>query len=240
MFEKFKKKNTEAKEAAAEKEAEVSAEDNNEPLEGVKARNQTAVAASVTNEAYDIEPATPETAEVFEGEEGIRIEYSFNGSEVKNALVVFQRETMFKKNMIFSLILAAVFGVYTFNAFQQEPNGVTIFLSIMCIATIAFIWYMPWNHRKQVAKAIDANPMDFTVTVYDSGIRIDEAESCCIMKFGKEINKIAETEESFLFFAGKERLFVLPKRFVEDKETVKAKLTAAMGDQYLLRFKKEK
>ena len=239
MFEKLKKKNIEAEEAVAEQEA--AAEENNEPLEGAKPRNQTAVAAGVTNEAYDIEPATPEeTEDVFEGEEGIKINYSFNGEEVKNALVVFQRETMFKKNLIFTLILAAVFGVYSFNAFQQEPNGVTIFLSIMCVATIAFIWYMPWNHRKQVAKAIDANPMDFSVTIFDSGIRIDEAESCCIMKFGKEINKIAETEESFLFFAGKERLFVLPKHYVEDKEAVKAKLTAAIGDKYLLRFKKAK
>lgn len=239
MFEKLKKKNIEAEEAAVEQEA--AAEENNEPLEGVKPRNQTAVAAGVTNEAYDIEPATPEETEnIFEGEEGIYVEYSFNGSEIKNALTVFQRETMFKKNLIFTLILAAVFGVYTFNAFQQEPNGVTIFLSIMCVATIAFIWYMPWNHRKQVAKAIDANPMNFAMTIFDSGIRIDEEKSSCIMKFGKEINKIAETEESFLFFAGKERLFVLPKHYVEDKEAVKAKLTAAMGDQYLLRFRKEK
>lgn len=243
MFDKFKKKNEEPVEETVESKADAAeeTEEDNEPLEGAKPRNQTAVAAGVTNQAYDMEPATPEQVDdVFEGEEGIEINYSFNGSEIKNALTVFQHETMFKKNLIFTLVLAAVFGIYMFNIVQQEPNGVAIFLAVMCVATVAFIWYMPWNHRRQVAKVIDENPMEFKVTVFDSGIRIDEENSCCLMKFGKEINKVAETEESFLFFAGKERLFVLPKRFVEDKEALKAKLSAAMGENYLIRIKNAK
>lgn len=56
----------------------------------------------------------------------------------------------------------------------------------------------------------------------------------------KEINKVAETEDAFLFFAGKERLFVLPKRFVEDQEAVRSRLKAGMGEKYLLRIKKTK
>lgn len=243
MFDIFKKKKEKDAEEAAEKEttAAETTEEDNEPLEGAKPRNKTAVAAGVTNQAYDMEPATPEQVEeVFEGEEGIEIQYSFNGDEIKNALTVFQHETMFKKNMIFTLVLAAVFGVYTFNIMQSEANGTSIFLAVMCIATIAFIWYMPWNHRRQVAKAIDANPMEFKVTVYDSGILIQEENSSCKMKFGNEINKIAETEESFLFFAGKERLFVLPKRFIGDQEALKEKLIAAMGDQYIVRIKNAK
>lgn len=205
--------------------------------------NQTAVHAGVTGEQYDMEPETPnQTEDLFEGQDAIRIEYSFTGEEIKNGLRVFQHETMFKKNMIYTLVLAAFFGIYSFSAFQKDPNALTIFICIMCISIMAFIWYMPWNHRRLTARAVDGaqDTLSFVMFIYPTGIRINEEKGSCAMQFGKEINKIAETEESFLFFAGKERLFVLPKRFVADEEAVRGCLKAGMGGKYLVRIKEEK
>lgn len=226
------------KDGKQEKPAEESVD-----AEQEEKRNSTAVHAGVTGEQYDLEPETPEqTADVFKGEDAIRIEYSFTGEEIKNGLRVFQRETMFKKNMIYTLVLAAFFGIYSFSAFQKDPNALTIFICIMCISIMAFIWYMPWNHRRLTARAVDGaqDTLSFVMFIYPTGIRINEEKGSCAMQFGKEINKIAETEESFLFFAGKERLFVLPKRFVADEEAVRGCLKAGMGGKYLVRIKEEK
>lgn len=237
------------KKEPAEEEA-VEADDNKEQpatestsAEQEKDLNQTAVHAGVTGEQYDMEPETPnQTEDVFEGQEAIRVAYSFTGEEIKNGLRVFQHETMFKKNLIYTLVLAAFFGIYSFGAFQKEPNALTIFICIMCISIMAFIWYMPWNHRRLTARAIDAaqDTLSFVMLLYPSGIRINEENGSCAMQFGKEINKIAETEDAFLFFAGKERLFVLPKRFVEDEEAVRSRLKNGMGEKYLLRIKEAK
>ena len=205
--------------------------------------NQTAVHAGVTGEQYDMEPETPnQTEDLFEGQDAIRVSYSFTGEEIKNGLRVFQHETMFKKNLIYTLILAAFFGIFSFGAFQKEPNALTIFICIMCVSIMAFIWYMPWNHRRLTARAIDAaqNTLSFVMLIYPSGIRINEENGSCAMQFSKEINKVAETEDAFLFFAGKERLFVLPKRFVEDQEAVRSRLKTGMGEKYLLRIKETK
>lgn len=237
------------KKEPAEKEA-VEADDNKEQpatesisVEQEEELNQTAVHAGVTGEQYDMEPETPnQTEDVFEGQEAIRVAYSFTGEEIKNGLRVFQHETMFKKNLIYTLVLAAFFGIYSFGAFQKEPNALTIFICIMCVSIMAFIWYMPWNHRRLTARAIDAaqDTLSFVMLLYPSGIRINEEKGSCAMQFGKEINKIAETEDAFLFFAGKERLFVLPKRFVEDEEAVRSRLKNGMGEKYLLRIKEAK
>ena len=216
-----------------------------EPIleEEIAKPNAAAIHAGVTAEQYDMEPATPEQdADVFEGEDAIRIAYSFTGEEIKEGLQVFQRETMFKKNMIYTLILAAFFGVYSFSAFQNEPNALTIFICIMCISVIGFIWYMPWNHRRLIARAIDQSqdPLSFVMLIYPNGIRINEEKGSCSMKFGKEISKIAETAKAFLFFSGKERLFVLPKRFVEEEETVRDRLKNGIGEKYIVRIKADK
>lgn len=144
---------------------------------------------------------------------------------------------MFKKNLIYTLVLAAFFGIYSLSAFQKEPNGFTIFICIMCITVIAFIWYMPWNHRRMMKKGIDQSetPLDFVMTVYETGVKIEQENGACTMKFGEIVNKIAETEESFLLFAGKERLFVLPKRFVQDEDALRARFQNAVGEKYLTR-----
>lgn len=71
-----------------------------EPIleEEIAKPNAAAIHAGVTGEQYDMEPATPEQdADVFEGEDAIRIAYSFTGEEIKEGLQVFQRETMFKR-----------------------------------------------------------------------------------------------------------------------------------------------
>ncbi len=193
----------------------------------------------VSSDSYDMEPETPEEkADEFSGKEGFRIDYTFTGDEVRAGLKLFQRETVYKKNIIYSLILAAIFGVYTISmATQGTFNGFTAFICVMCVSLIGLLWYLPLVHVKKTAKAIDENPpMEFSMEVFDTGVRIREENGSFVLHYGKEITKIIETDALFLLCAGKERLFVVPKRCVEQIDPVRTLLKQGVGeDKYLMK-----
>lgn len=192
----------------------------------------------VTGDSYDMEPETPEEeADEFLGKEGIHVDYTFTGDEVRTGLKLFQKETVYKKNIIYSLILAAIFGVYMIGmATQGTFNGFTAFICVMCVSLIALIWYLPLVHVSKTAKAIDENPvMEFSMEIFDTGVRIREENGAFVLHYGKEITKVMETDALFLLCAGKERLFVVPKRCTgDDTDAVRDVLKAGIGEEKYL------
>lgn len=193
---------------------------------------------SVTSDAYDMESEYSEDeADEFSEKTGIKVDYTFTGDEVRQGLKLFQKETVYKKNIIYTLILAAIFGVYMIGmATQGGINGFTAFICVMCVSLIALLWYLPLVHVSKTAKSIDQNPvMEFSMEIYDTGVRIREENGSFILHYGKEITKVIETGTLFLLCAGKERLFVVPKRCTGDQtDAVRDFLKPGIGEEKYL------
>ena len=165
----------------------------------------------------------------------MEVRYSFNGSEVREGLKIFQRDTIYKKNAIYSVILLAIFMIYTVNIIRNPSEAFSIFLAALCLAVLMFLWYLPAKHVKKTAEAADKEEMWFTMTVYDNCVRIKEEKGGFVIEYGKEISKVFETINLFLICVGKERIFILPKRFLTDgrEEQVRELFQSGMGEQFI-------
>ena len=141
---------------------------------------------------------------------------------------------IYKKYMIYTGILIVVFVIYLIN-FTQGEQFLPGVLAVLSLAVIGMLWYFPRQHIKRTAEATDANPgMIFRMTVYEDCVRISDQASSFLLHYVKEITRTLETENLFLICVGKERIFLLPKRYLEpeQQEKIRGMLTAAMGDKH--------
>lgn len=197
-------------------------------------------ASGVETDEYDILPPVEQPSDEREAKyadkECIEVEYSFGGDDIREGLTIYQKMMLYKKNTIYTLILAAIFAIYVFNMAAHPDKGHTmyLFLSAMCVAVACSLWLLPRKHIKKTAEAADANPMQFRMTVYDTGVRIHEENGSFLIEYGAEIGQIIETDRQFLLCVGKERLFMLPKRYLSDAElpAVRAMFADGMGAQF--------
>lgn len=199
------------------------------------------LSAGLTPAEYDIDSEfKSEFDEMVElkNRKGLEIKYSFNGEEIKEALKIFQRETIYRRNLIYTGIFAAIFVLYLVSMFMDKSSQFSMFLAIVCIACICFIWYAPYSHIKKTAKAADSHELNFTMVIYDDCVKIGEEEASFVLNFNKEINKIFETPSQFLLCVGKERVFLVPKRFLGDGVTTQMKeiFSEAMQANYIKKF----
>ncbi|WMJ21794.1 YcxB family protein [Paludicola sp. MB14-C6] len=193
----------------------------------------------IETEEYDVVPKfTASCEEDLKDKEGIKIEYSFNGEEVAEGLKIYQKQTIYKRNLIYTGILFVIFVLYVFSIAKDPSQTLSIFLATMCVVVVAYIWFLPANHIKKTAKAADETEMRFQMTIYDNCIKIGEDTATYILNYNKEITKIFETVKLFVICAGKERIFILPKRCLKDGENTKIKelFQLTMDDQYFKKF----
>lgn len=210
----FRKQNYEAAENEMENYIEIDKTD-----EDIMKNPQKELKEGIETEEFDILPdfeTTKEQMQALEEKEAINIEYQFNGDEVREALKLFQKETIYKRNIIYTVILLLIFCMYMFNLIKNPSQTLAYFLSVMCIAVVATIWYMPFSHIKKTAKAADTHELKFTMAVYDDCVKIGDEEGSFALSYNKQLTKIFETTKLFLLCAGKERMFILPKRCLED------------------------
>ncbi len=197
----------------------------------------TGISAGVSGEEFDILPEVernPEDDREFSEKDGVEVEYSFNGDDIREGLTVFQKATIYKKNMVYTLLLLVIFVIYIFNIIKHPEEVFSSFLAAMCIAVTAFLWYLPAKHIKKTAEAADQRNMTFGMTIYDTGVKIREENGSFILHFGKEIDRVFETKNLYLICAGKERIFMLPKRSMDSEKNrrVKETLQSAMAEKY--------
>lgn len=223
-----------------EREQDMSEDIENKSDADLKKDPQKEFSMGVETDEYDIMPPMGENTEAeaeIEGKEGIEIEYSFNGEEVREGLKVYQRETLFKKNMVYSLILLVVFGVYMVNIVRNPGEILPMFLAVLCVTVVCFLWYLPAKHVKKTAEAADMADLKFKMTIYDTGVRIAEENGSFVIAYGKEINKILETENLFLICVGKERMFILPKKYLNERvKEVKGIFQNALSENYKVKI----
>lgn len=198
---------------------------------------QKGFSGGIETEEYDILPELDKHEEMtaeLEEKEGISIEYTFNGAEVTEGLTIYQATMLMKRNLIYSLILLVVFFMYMVNIVQNPGELFSVFLAIMCVAVLGFIWILPKTHVKKTAKAADLQEMHFSMVVYDNCIKIGEDNGSYIITYNKDVTNIFETPNLFLICAGKERIFILPKRCLHDDQ--EQELTSIFKDSMKEKF----
>ena len=177
----------------------------------------------------------PEQREGLEGEEGIRIQYGFHADEIKTGLKIFQREMLYKRYLIYSLILGVIFVIYLVTTIRSPGSKFNLFMTVLCLIVLLFIWYFPIQHIRQVVKSVNKMEYreDFILTVYDSGIDVGTDDSNIIYLYQKDPVRVWETDDLFIIGYEKVRIFVIPKRCCAGQEAaISEKLQKGAGEKY--------
>lgn len=228
----------------AEENENISPVEEDIPDRDIEASEEKPLGSSVESEEYDLEQKNfphSELEEKLNPETAVKVHYSFKGEDVKEGLKAFQRYTILKKNVVYSLILAIVTAVYVANYINEPENNFSMFMSIFCVAIIGLLWFLPKKHIKDISKAIDELEMEYDMEVYPECVRIIEDKGKFIMVYGDEITLILETENLFVICIGKQRAFILPKRYLEkeNEEKIRAIFKEAMKENYKEHFEEK-
>lgn len=163
-------------------------------------------------------PASP-SGDPLEEELGIAIDYSFTPDEIKEALILFQKNTIYRKNLLFTLVIAVLFLIYLTQMILDGANNLNQIICIVSVCAMAMIWYFPLQHVRQVVKAmrLEEHPMDYHMVVYPNAIRVGQGEQASVVYYKDNLLQFWETERLLVLGYNKQRLFALPKRCFPDR-----------------------
>ncbi len=212
-------------------------EDNAAKIEENDIKEEKIVTAQgLDAEQYDVSKPWVDGEKVEEEDElhGIEIKYDLAGSEVKKALKVFQKKTIFKKNMIYTVILAILFLLYLQMLYKDPNSTVAMILAPLCVAVIGFIWYLPARHIKATAQAVELNHDTFRIEICAEGILLNEQNGKYLISYNKPTTKCMELKEIFVICVSQKQVFAIPKRCIpSDKmDEVKKLLKDGLRDKY--------
>lgn len=170
---------------------------------------------------------------LFDGQQQVKLIYDLQAEEVKKGLLLFQKKTIFKKNIVYTVLLALIFVFYLIKIVFNPKDGLGIFLSILSIAVIAFIWLVPANHRSKTAKAIADAGDQFQLVICEKGLVAGEGETASYMFFENEPVEVYQDIDMLIFSICKERIFIIPRRCVSDADWEEAVslLKAGLGEE---------
>lgn len=177
----------------------------------------------VSNKYDEIPPVeisedTEEGNDPFEGKECVSVVYGFHAQEVKKALQIFQKYMIYKKNLIYSLIICILFFLYLYKIVnQQNADKFSVFMCVIIISALAFLWYFPLAHIRGITKSVEKMEYkeDFILNVYDNAIVVGEGSSKNTFFYSEGKLKVWENQDLFVIGHGKERVFAVPKRCVK-------------------------
>ncbi len=212
-----------------EQETVSSPENGEEKKESVVPESLTADEYAVSEPWVDAAPA-----EQSEYEKRIEIEYSFTGEEVAVALKIFQKKMIFKKNLIYTAVLLFLEVLYLQSLIKNPDYFVGKLMACLCIIVIAFLWYMPWQHIRRVAKATDSIDQSYHIAVTEKGFITNNNGKEYLIDYNAEKTSVVETVDLFVVAISKERCFAIPKRCIDPSklEDVKELMKAGLKEKY--------
>ncbi|MDF2566655.1 MAG: hypothetical protein K0R90_111 [Oscillospiraceae bacterium] len=155
----------------------------------------------------------------YDEKQGIDVFYNLDEKEIIPALYLFQKRTIFKRNIIYSIILGIMFVFYLTAVITDPKYTIGIFLLGVSGVVMGFIWYLPYRHRRSTAAAIAAVKEEFKISFYEDCMIVGEDDSRYKVSYaGEKVNGI-EQNDKFILTVGKERLFVVPKRCINEQQT---------------------
>lgn len=164
-------------------------------------------------------PVSEEELNEFAGKDSVQVKYGFTAQEVEKALKVFQKQTIYKKNIIYSLIIAVLFFSYLYQIVRQSQTQFSTFMCVITVAVLGLIWYFPWNHVKSMVKAISQQEYkeDYILTVYNDAMAVGDMNDGNVFYYRDNKIKVWELSDMFVVCYDKQRVFVVPKRCCEEE-----------------------
>ena len=179
---------------------------------------QPAVSSELTPQEFDHLPKVEQAEEdPFEGQQGVEIDYDLRPEEVKKGLLILQKEQVYKKNIIYSVILGVIFVLYLLSVIKDPNYTLGIFLMLLSITVIGFIWYMPYRHRTSMAKGVSGVEGGFSIIVYENGLRVPQEQGKVDLLFRSGV-KVKDLEDMYLIDADRYRVYLLPKRCISEED----------------------
>ena len=194
-----------------------------EPTEQEIGHNQTAAEhnGDLLTEHYDnsVKMIKDEDAfTLFENQEQVQFRYNLKEEEVKEGLSIFQKKTIYKRNIIYTILLAVIFVLYVLKIIANPRDGLSYFLTILSIAVIGFIWILPFTHRKKISTTVASSKDEFVFTVCEKGLIAGEGETATYIFYENEPVEAIECENMLIVSISKEKIFVLPRRCMEESQ----------------------
>lgn len=168
-----------------------------------------------------------------ESESSIHIEYSFNGDDVAEGLASVQNTLMIKKKIVYTVCLFILFSVYMLD----YSNIQSMILGCLSLLVIGVVWVVPLIHIKRFSAQADEKPINLNMNVYESFIKVytnGNESNVVTLTFKKQIDNIIETQNLFVICAGKTRVFIIPKRCINENihEFIREIFKIAMEDKF--------
>lgn len=175
----------------------------------------------IRHEKFDIEEDIPYsglTNEDIKDKPCVQVNYDLQSDEVVQALKKFQKLTIYKKNIIYTLVLLVIFFGYVIQYMKTPENTMAMFLSVLSLSVICVVWYMPLNHVRKMGKAIEkGEKISFYLELYDNCLIVGQEEKT-VIEFSQVKTTFFETDLVFGIGVGKERVFIIPKRCIDEEQ----------------------
>lgn len=185
-------------------------------------------------EQYDVAKPSIEGEKIYEEDElsGIEIKYNLKGDDVRKALKIFQKKTIYKKNIIYTVVLIIFCILYIKQMVEDPSNNIAKILAPLCIAISCFIWYTPAKHIKNMVKSVEMHPDTFTIEICEEGILLKEEKGKFLVSYNKPTTKCIELDTVFVIFVSDKQVFAVPKRCIEKEEEVRKLLKDGLKEKY--------
>ncbi len=154
----------------------------------------------------------------FEGKESVEIRYNLRAEEVKKGLLLLQKKQIYKRNIIYTAILAVIFVLYLITVIRNPGYGLGMIMLALSAAVIVVIWMMAWRYRSSQAKAVSQVKEDFNMTVYENGILVHQENGDFTAQFTDPHFQVRELDDIFLLDLNRQRVYILPKRCMDEQQ----------------------
>lgn len=188
----------------------------------------------VNADKYDVSEPWLDGKRVDDSVEGLGIDYDLKGEEVETALKYFQKKTIYRKNTIFTVILAVIAALYGQAIFQNPDYAMGYFMIVLAVAVIFMLWFLPARHIKSAASAAEISEDTFHLEFCPGGLLLPQEDGRYLVGFDRPAMRAVEFPSLFLMVASKEKLFVLPKRCIpeEKQEALRELLREGLGARF--------
>lgn len=165
---------------------------------------------------------------------GIPIDYDLTPDEVTRSLKYFQKKTIYKKNIIFTVILAVIAILYAQAVITDPSYALGYILGFLALTVIGFMWYLPFRHIKSVAQAVSISRDTYHIEICPDGLLLPQKEGKFLVSFDTPAVRVTEFPDLFLMIVSREKMFAVPKRCVplERLEELTETMRNALGGRY--------
>jgi hypothetical protein len=155
--------------------------------------------------------------ETLSNENGIFIEYDLKPEEILSGMKFYHKQTIYKKNLIYTIILGLFVGFELYSSAVANSFGTRAILMALVLGVIVIIWYAPFNRAKQLSRAIEQDDAKYNMTIFSDRFVVETEKGEVESSFSDFETKKYFLDDLLILTVGKEKLYIIPKRCIQDK-----------------------